>query len=135
MSITETVEHFIACVPWGPNRVVLVYHRTHGGRSYVRFRTWNQHKERHFWYPTKRFFVVPLGSAGVLSDAIRAAITKQPMDAEPPWLLARKGQDAELTKLHRTLGIPLRLLEAERRRMSRPPASKRRVSMRPHRDS
>ena len=32
MAVTETIDEFIAAVPTGPHRVVLVFRREHGGR-------------------------------------------------------------------------------------------------------
>ena len=69
----ETEDTFIAAVPWGEWRQVLVFRREHGGKSYVRLRTWNKHRTKHVWYPTERFFVVPLAGAKALADAISAA--------------------------------------------------------------
>ena len=49
--ITETVDTFMTCVPQGEHRAVLVYRRQHGGRDYVRLRTWHKHREKGAWYP------------------------------------------------------------------------------------
>lgn len=52
----------------------LVYQRKHGGRSYVRWRVFRNHR-RGFWYPDKRrAFVVPECIAETLGAVIAAAV-------------------------------------------------------------
>ncbi len=46
-SILATIDEFVWEVPWGSRRSVLVFRRQHGGRTYLRFRTWNCHQERN----------------------------------------------------------------------------------------
>ena len=50
-SILDTVNEFMVCVPQGENRAVLVYHRQHGGREYIRWRIWHKHRKLARWYP------------------------------------------------------------------------------------
>ena len=38
LTIYETVDTFVAAIPWGEWRIVLVHRREHGGRAYVRLR-------------------------------------------------------------------------------------------------
>ena len=84
-TILDTVDEFIAAVPWTKNRQVLVFRRTHGGRSYVRLRTFNRHKTKGCWYPTSRCFVVPEECAFDLAEAIQAAAEGDAVDAPPDW--------------------------------------------------
>ncbi len=84
-SILKTVDEFMAAVPWDEWRTVLVNRRQHGGRTYVRLRTWNNHRRLHVWYPSKRSFIIPIGNAKWLSDAIRDAAAGQ-ASPKPEWL-------------------------------------------------
>ena len=87
--ILETVDEFMAAVPWDEWRTVLVYRRQHGGRTYIRLRTWNKHRRFGSWYPSDRFFIIPIGNAGLLADAIQAAAEGRP-GKKPDWLKARE---------------------------------------------
>jgi hypothetical protein len=111
-SILETVDEFVACVPWGNWRAVTVYRRHHGGREWVRLRTWNQHRDKHVWYPSKRFFVIPLANAEDLADAIRSAATGGSTD-KPDWLVQR--EQAETRRIERLTLPP----DAKRRALAR----------------
>ena len=53
-TIFQTDDLFIDSIQWSDNRAVLVHRREHGGRTYVRFRTWNRHKTKGVWYPSTR---------------------------------------------------------------------------------
>ena len=92
--ILATVDKFIAAVPWGDHRMVLVFRRQHGGRTYVRLRTWNRHRVRGFWYPTERFFVIPAQDAEALADAIRAGAQGEQLNDKPDWYARREEADA-----------------------------------------
>lgn len=118
-SILQTDDTFIAEVPWGPNRCVLVFRRTHGGRTYVRLRTWNRHRERRFWYPTDRFFVIPVDNAEVLAAALRAAVHGEPQSEVPAWYAAREQADRERYERLLELEAPEQVLERCRRRLTR----------------
>ena len=117
--ILETTDEFMAAVPWGDRRVVLVYRRQHGGRTYVRLRTWNRHRTRDVWYPTERFFVIPIGNAGALADALTAAASGT-AEPKPDWLVAREeaesGKVAWMTEMEAPKNLVTRALEAVRRR-------------------
>ena len=95
-SIFQTIDEFMAAVPWDEWRTVLVYHRVHGGRAYIRIRTWNRHREKEVWYPTDRSFIIPVGNAEALATALRAA-ARQRATPKPDWLVAR--EEAENGKL------------------------------------
>lgn len=84
-TILDTWDEFVCEVPLDICRTILVYWRSHGGREYVRFRTWNQQKAFGHWYPTKRFFVVPIDEALALADALRAAANYK-FGEEPEWV-------------------------------------------------
>ncbi|MCH8149280.1 MAG: hypothetical protein IH987_15065 [Planctomycetes bacterium] len=97
MMIWQTVDTFIDSVEWGDNRAVLVHHRQHGGRKHVRFRTWNRHKDKGVWYPTKRGFIVPVGNAEPLATALRAGADGVE-GSKPDWFLAWEREESERTK-------------------------------------
>ena len=95
--ILETVDTFMAAVPWGDNRTVLLYRREHGGRTYLRLRTWNRHRERGVWYPTTRGFVIPKVYGKGLLFALDDALAGLP-DQKPDWLAARETAEESLLR-------------------------------------
>ena len=97
MKISQTVDMFIDSIQWSDNRAVLVHRREHGGRTYVRFRTWNRHKTKGVWYPSKRSFVVPVGNAEPLADALRLGADGVE-GAKPDWFLAWELEEQERTE-------------------------------------
>ena len=97
MEIWETVDTFIESVELGDNRAVLVHRRAHGCREYVRFRTWNRHQQKGVWYPTKRGFIVPVGNAELLADALRAGADGVE-GSKPEWFLAWEREEIERTR-------------------------------------
>jgi hypothetical protein len=113
---TLTVDTFIAEVPIDTHRSILVYHREHGGRQYIRWRVFHRHRKHGNWYPDKRrAFVVPLGAAKALGHAIQLATAGQPVTAKPQWL---KMLDEYRDHRHRCmieLNAPPAVLERERR--------------------
>ncbi len=64
---------FMAAVPWTKNRMVVVFRRERNGREYVRCRTFNRHQIKKIWYPSPRFYMVPVDCAEELGNAIIAA--------------------------------------------------------------
>ncbi len=64
---------FIAAVPWTKNRMVVLFRRERNGREYVRCRTFNRHQIKKIWYPSPRFYMVPVDCAEELGNAIIAA--------------------------------------------------------------
>lgn len=84
-SIFETVDEFVGAIPWTRRRMVLVYLRHHGARSFVRMRTFNKHRVKGCWYPSPRFYVVPLECAKSLARAIESAASGAPFGEEPEW--------------------------------------------------
>lgn len=90
-SILGTYDEFVCAVPWGRWRTVVVHDRIHGGREYVRLRTWNLHRTKEVWYPSNRFFVIPKARAEELADALNLAADghrEQPPDWLPEWFEA-----------------------------------------------
>ncbi len=97
-------EEFVRAVPWGDHRMMLVFRRHYGHKSFVRVRIWNRHTEHGFWYPDKSHksaLVVRLDDGHALADAIHAAVDGESQD-QPDWLTqfeqrqrdrARKGED------------------------------------------
>lgn len=84
-SIFDTVDEFIGAVPWTQRRMVLVYLRHHGGRTFVRLRTFNRHRVKGCWYPSPRFFVVPQECAAGLAQTIESAARGEKCGPEPEW--------------------------------------------------
>ena len=89
-----TEDKFICAVPWSDTRTVLVHRRVHGWREYVRFRTWNRHHDKGVWYPSRRFFIIPIANASALADALFDALGESP-SAKPDWLIAREQAEEE----------------------------------------
>ena len=115
-SILDTVDEFMGCVPQGDSRAVLVYRRQHGGREYVRWRTWHKHRKLGRWYPDKRrSFIVPLADAGPLAKAILAAVQGKQGEM-PAWLAWREAQRDRRAGLLETLNAPPDVLARAKRR-------------------
>ena len=81
----DTVDTFLAAVPWTEHRTVIVYLREHGARRYVRLRTFNKHRVKGMWYPSPRFYMVPIDCAENLAQAIFAAAGGRPCGPQPEW--------------------------------------------------
>lgn len=124
-SILDTVDDFIAAVPWGKRSVVLVHRRQHGGRSGIRLRTWNRHRTKNVWYPTKRGFVILAEKAEDLMDAIDAAAEGEPLTAKPDWLIAREEAEEEALGRMADLDVPAETVEQEKKRLAQ--ARRRRI--------
>ena len=84
-AVTKTVDRLLGFVPWTKRRTVIIYLREHGGRRYVRLRTFNQHRTEGHWYPSPRYFMVPIKSAAALGKAIIAAGKGRPFGEQPDW--------------------------------------------------
>ena len=84
-NILGTVDEFVAAIAVSKNRQVLVFRRTHGGRSYIRLRTFNRHKTKDCWYPTSRCFVVPQECAEDLAGAVETGALGFAPEAPPEW--------------------------------------------------
>ncbi len=67
------IDKFMAAIPWTKDRMVIIYHRLHAGKEYIRLRTFNRHQVKGCWYPAQRFYMVPLASSEQLGNAIIAA--------------------------------------------------------------
>ncbi len=83
--IGPAVDEFRAAVPWTKNRMVIVYHRRHAGREYIRMRTFNRHQVKGCWYPAPRFYMVPIDHAEELGIAIIAAGRGRSPGPMPEW--------------------------------------------------
>ncbi len=88
-TVLDTVDHFVACVPWGRWRAVTIYRRIHAGREFARLRTWNFHRTKHVWYPTNRYFVIPVDCVSELAGALLAVANGQ-VGEKPDWLAERE---------------------------------------------
>ena len=92
------VDTFAAAVPWTKNRMVIVYHRCHAGREYIRLRTFNRHQVKGCWYPAPRFYMVPIEHAKELGSAIIAAGRGQSRGPAPEWYADFEKQYAALPR-------------------------------------
>lgn len=114
-NVCDTIDTFIAAVPEGEHRMILLYRRQHGGREFVRWRVWHRHRRRGCWCPDKRrIFVIPLALAGALADALgdAGAGRSSPM---PDWLAkVEASRDRRLATLE-NLCAPTSLLVKEYR--------------------
>ena len=84
-SIFETVDELVGAIPWTRRRMVLGYLRQHGARTFGRMRTFNKHRVKGCWYPSPRFYVVPLECAKSLARAIESAADGNAFGEEPDW--------------------------------------------------
>ena len=84
-AVLETVDTLLGAIPWTKNRAVIVYLREHGGRRYIRLRTFNRHREKGYWYPNKWGYTVPIRIAPALGNAIVAAGEGRPFGEPPEW--------------------------------------------------
>ena len=84
-AVLETVDTFLAAVPWTTHRTVIIYLREHGSRRYVRLRTFLKHQVKNVWYPSRRFYMVPIAAAPALGQAIIAASAGEPFGEPPEW--------------------------------------------------
>jgi len=68
----KTVDKLLAGIPWGKgnNRSTLLFHRKHGWREYLRVRTFNKHTTKGVWYPSPRYYVIPMDNAESFGQAI-----------------------------------------------------------------
>ena len=81
----KTLDTFLAAVPWTKHRTIIIYLREHGGRRYVRLRTFNKHRTKGMWYPAPRFYMVPIDRAEDLGRAIIEASQGRPFGPQPEW--------------------------------------------------
>lgn len=84
-ALLDTVDTFLAAVPWTKHRTVIVYLREHGERRYVRLRTFNKHRTKGCWYPAPRFYTVPIDRAEDLGRAIIEASRGRTFGVQPEW--------------------------------------------------
>ena len=76
---------FMAAVPWTKNRMIVVFRRERNGRQYVRCRTFNRRQIKKIWYPSPRFYMVPVDCAVELGKAIIAAARGEQYGQVPGW--------------------------------------------------
>lgn len=119
LAVQQTVDRFIAAVPWGKSRRVLVFRREHGGRTFVRLRTWNRHRKLRKWYPTVRFFVIPVEHAAALAGALIAAADGQRLHRKPRWYAERERADHAKYESSLILDVLTEGSEKRRRRRNR----------------
>lgn len=110
-------DEFVAAIPWGNSRTVLVHRRVWGGREYVRLRTWNRHVKKNVWYPTKRGYVIPIAEAEDLADAIYVGASGNPVGTKPAWLIAREEEEDDALKRLENMDVSAETIEAEKKRV------------------
>lgn len=101
-ALTETVDEFVHAMPIGRRRTIVVHRRYHGGRVYLRMRTWNKHQKSGHWYPTKRYFVLPLQYGQYFHLVLRAA-TEGYGFSKPKWLMQREAEEQNALQQARRL--------------------------------
>lgn len=96
---TETIDTFIAAIPVGEGRCIVVHRRQHAGREHLRFRYWIRHHLRGLWYPDShrngpRAFTLPLEHGEALANALLAGVAGEAERAKPGWLVEREQEEA-----------------------------------------
>jgi len=71
------------------------------------------------WYPTKRFYVIPVKRADALADALEAATRDEPTAKKPRWYAAREEQDQERYDWMVELEAPDAVIARQKRRVER----------------
>ena len=117
-SVLDTVDEFVRIVPWGRRRVVFVFRRHHAGRTFIRLRTWNRHRAKRVWYPTKRSFVIPIDHADALARAIQAAARGE-TGRKPGWLVRRELAERQRLEWLETMQAPQTIVRAARKSIGR----------------
>ncbi len=69
-------DRLMATVPWGRWRAVLDYQRRHAGPQWLRLRIFSKHRTKGYWYPSPRFFVIPMEHAAKLAGVIGAGAAR-----------------------------------------------------------
>ena len=77
----------------------------------------NRHRTKHVWYPTKRFYVIPIKRADALAKALKAAARDEPMAKQPGWYAARDEQDQERYDWMVELEAPEAIIARQKRRV------------------
>jgi len=87
----SSIKTFIKAVPFGKGnwRTVIVESTEYNGRKFIHLRTFNKHRTKLVWYPTRRFFTVPIENAQALSEALRDAAAGWTSE-KPEWLVERE---------------------------------------------
>ena len=116
--VLAACDEFVDAVEWSENRTVLVHRRRHRGREYVRLRTWNRHREKGCWYPSRRFFIIPLERAEDLAWAIISACAGDQVE-KPDWLVEHERiEDEQLRALGAKEGMAAAEIEELKRQLS-----------------
>ena len=85
MASGKAIDTVLTSVAWKPHRTVIVPRREFGGKSFVRLHTFNLHKTYGTWYPSPRFFMIPLEHADQIGRAIIGAAHGKALDGPPAW--------------------------------------------------
>ena len=83
------VDEFVGAVQWSETRTVLAHRREQGWREYVRLRTWNRHREKGCWYPSRRFYIIPIERVDELVCLLLSALAGD-QEEKPDWLVAHE---------------------------------------------
>ena len=85
MPFERATDEVLTFVPWKKHRTVIVTHREFGGKEFVRLHTFNRHRTFGTWYPSPRFFMIPMEHADQIGKAIIAAAHGEISGEEPEW--------------------------------------------------
>jgi hypothetical protein len=115
---------FLASIPCGEHRAILVYLRETHGRRFVRFRYWHRHRTKGVWYPDTqrngpRAFIVPLENAAEPGSALISAVRGDEPGPMPGWFAEIERRNGDRVERLRRIGAPEALLKTERRRARR----------------
>ena len=83
--------------------MVVVFRCERNGRQYVRCRTFNRHQIQKIWYPSPRFYMVPVDCAeGLVKANIAAARGSTTSNArmKPSWSSCKR----DYCRIHTTTG-------------------------------
>jgi len=69
------------------------------------------------WYPTERFYVIPIEEVDALAAALQATARDEPMAMKPSWYAAREKADRERYEELLDFGAPDTILERQERRI------------------
>jgi hypothetical protein len=91
----RTVKTFIKDVAFGHGTwcSVIVELSEHAGRKYIHLRRFNKHRTKLVWYPTQRFFTIPVENAPALAEALCCAAAGSE-GKKPDWLIEREKEEA-----------------------------------------
>ena len=113
------VDEFVGAVQWSETRMVLAHRREQGYREYVRLRTWNRHREKGCWYPSRRFYIIPIERVDELVCLLLSALAGD-QEAKPDWFAAyEQVEDRQLRALGASEGMTAEEVEKLKKRAAK----------------